>query len=482
MNDLTRESNTRKTKIVTTIGPASDSPDAIQRLIQHGANVFRLNFSHGTERKHRETIAFIRAQSGQMGVTTAIIQDLQGPRLRTGKLADSGGTRLKAGSTATITPGNFDGDADRIATDYADLPNDVTPHARILISDGLLELKVSEINGMDVVCKVISGGLLRENQGINLPDSELSITPPTPKDIADLGMGIECGVDYVALSFVSSASELHVLRDQIESLRSESAPAPGIIAKIERPQAVSNIDSIIEASDAIMVARGDLGIEMKPEEVPQIQKMLINSANEAAIPVITATQMLESMIKNPRPTRAEASDVANAILDGSDAVMLSGETAIGEYAAESVEMMARIATKTEVMLNGEEKVVSRHSAPNHTCALARAACRVARQLDARALVAFTMTGATARYAARQRSGLPIYALTPIKSTQRRLALVWGVNTLTLPLLENTDDMISIGMERLREENLAAAGDTMVCIAGPSTGTAGGTDMLQLLHF
>ncbi len=479
------ENASRRTKIVATLGPASERPGQVSGLITAGVNVFRLNFSHGTHRWQKETIGTIRRQGAALDAPVAIMQDLQGPRLRTGRLKGGESVELRHDARLSITPGDFAGTAERIATDYKSLHCDTNPGSRILLSDGLIELEVIGISGRDVRCRVVSGGLLRENQGINLPGAELSISPPTEKDLKDLRLGIDCGVDYVAMSFVSRAAELQKLRKEIE--RHAAPDPPSIVAKIERPRAVENLPAILQAADAVMVARGDLGIEMNPEEVPALQKHIIRSANKSAIPVITATQMLDSMIENPRPTRAETSDVANAILDGSDAVMLSGETAIGKFPVETAEMMAKIALRAEAIPT-DMPPGSNTIAPDgiedagHTASLAGAACRVAQDVGAKAIAAFTMTGATARFVAQRRLSPPIYALTPVEATHRRLALVWGVIPIMFPLLENTDDMISMGKEVMLREGIAGTGDTIVCIAGPSTRTAGGTDMLKLLHF
>ncbi len=480
----TGKNSERKTKIVATLGPASETPGIIEDLIKAGVNVFRLNFSHGTHPWQRQIIETVRKKSRSLSIPVALMQDLQGPRLRTGRLKAGKPVELTSGKPVCITPGDFQGTATHIATDYRSLHADVRSGARIMLSDGLIELEVREVSGKDVHCRVVSGGLLRENQGINLPGSDLSATPPTEKDIADLKLGIECGVDYVAMSFVSRAGELMKLREEISRL-TDSAP-PAIVAKIERPQAVNNIDSIIEAADGVMVARGDLGIEMNPEEVPAVQKHIIRSANRCALPVITATQMLDSMIGNPRPTRAETSDVANAILDGSDAVMLSGETAIGRHPVHTVEMMAKIAKGIEPELRNllkESRRIDRPSGPaGHTPALAAAACRVADEVGARAIAAFTMTGATARFVAQQRTSVPVYAMTPDEMTCRQLSMVWGVIPVAFPLLDSTDDMISVGKEKMLDDGVAGQGDTVVCVAGPSTRTPGGADILKLLRF
>ncbi len=474
----------RKAKIVATAGPACETPELIGSLMKAGVNVFRMNFSHGTHDWHRRVIETIRSQAENLDLPIAVMQDLQGPRLRTGRLKNGKNVELQKDARVSVRSGDFPGNADLISTDYAQMAEDVEPGGRILISDGLIELAVVKIAGKEVKCRVVTGGLLRENQGINLPGTELSITPPTEKDIMDLALGIECGVDYVAMSFVSRAEELLKLRAEMEKAAGSHTPA--IVAKIERSRAVENLGEILGAADAVMVARGDLGIEMELEEVPPAQKHIINSANNLAIPVITATQMLDSMIRNPRPTRAETSDVANAILDGSDAVMLSGETAIGRYPLETVSMMNKIATRAETvppeMWQAYHNAGQRATDTNHTRSLAASACSVALDVGAKAIAAFTMTGATAGFVAQHRTRLPVYALTPDNNTYRRLSMVWGVIPLKFPALKNTDDMIAMGRERMLKEGIAEAGDTLVCIAGPSTRTTGGTDMLKLLHF
>ena len=470
-----------RTKIVATVGPASSGEETLARMVEAGVDVFRLNFSHGTRDEHAERIERIRRVAARAGRAVAIMQDLQGPRLRTGRLRNPDGVALEAGRCLTIAPGDFAGDADRIATSYDGLARDVRPGDRILVSDGLIELEVIAAEPPEVRCEVVVGGLLGERRGMNLPGVDLSVSAPTDKDLSDLAFGIEQGVDWVALSFVRAPADVLRLREEI---RRRGADVP-VVAKIERPEAVDALGAILEHADGVMVARGDLGIEMPTESVPVVQKRIIAAANGAGVPVITATQMLESMVRQPRPTRAEASDVANAILDGTDAVMLSAETAIGQHPVEVVRVMGRIAAEAEPLMEGRPRP---NDAPgsgltrSREQALAGAACRVAAELKASGIVAFTMTGATARWVSRERPAIPIYALTPNEPTWRRLALVWGVCPVLLPLFRSTDEMIERGEARLLELGHARVGDTMICVAGASTNTPGGTDVLKIQYF
>ena len=474
----------RRTKIVATAGPSCDSERTLREMVIAGADVFRLNFSHGTHAEHAQTIARIRQVSAGLDRPMAIMQDLQGPRLRTGPLRDKAGVELRCGQLLTIAPGEFEGDGERISTNYEGLARDVRTGDTILLSDGMIELKVSSVEGREVRCEVIVGDVLGEHKGMNLPGVDLSISSPTGKDLEDLRFGLEQGVDYVALSFMRTADDAVRLKAELARHGPEAAAVP-VIAKIERPEAVENLAPILENVEGIMVARGDLGIEMPTESVPGVQKKVIAAANAACVPVITATQMLESMVDHRRPTRAEASDVANAILDGTDAVMLSAETAVGSYPVAAVRIMARIAEEIEGLLEGKPPW-SRHAARDDVggrqLALARAACRIAEEVGARGVVAFTMSGATARYVSQQRPSFPVYALTPSEVTCRRLALVWGVRPMVFPLFSDTDEMIERGEARLLELGCARVGDTMVCVAGASTNTPGGTDMLKIHCF
>jgi len=470
-----------RTKIVATIGPACRSASCIASLIEAGVDVFRLNFSHGTAAEHAESVALVRQAAAKAHRPIAIMQDLQGPRIRTGPLKDPSGLILKEGQRIAIEPGTFKGDADVISTTYESLVDDVSPGDRILICDGLIELKVLEEAGSRVVCEVVVGGLLGEHRGINLPGVDLSISSPTEKDLRDLAFAVEHELDYVALSFVRGPQDILRLKEALRKHGPHGAAIP-VVAKIEKPEALHNLRQILEVSDAVMIARGDLGIEMAPESVPAAQKRIIREANACGLPVITATQMLDSMMENPRPTRAEASDVANAILDGTDAVMLSGETAIGKYPLEAVEMMRRIAEEIEEFLFHDAPAAPAPTQQGENLkerALAAAACATARDIKAGGIAAFTMTGTTARWISQRRPAVPIFALTPNRTTYRRLALLWGVCPVELPVFKSTDQMIEQGEERLLELGLVAVGDTIICVAGASTRTPGGTDMLKI---
>jgi len=473
-----------RTKIVATVGPASESPQMVRQLIRAGVDVFRLNFSHGTRQAHARYIETIRDAVAELDMPVAVMQDLQGPRIRTGVLRGARPIALRQGAEVVLRPGNFEGDEKTIPVTYAGLPGDVAAGDTILLRDGLIELTVLASSETEARCRVKTGGELDDHQGINLPGVDLSISAPTEKDLDDLRFGIEHEVDYVALSFVRSPGDVLRLKEHMLEFGGEGAAIP-VVAKIEKPEAVDNLREILSVSDAVMVARGDLGIEMPAEAVPAAQKRIIHAANTMGVPVITATQMLESMVHSARPTRAEASDVANAILDGTDAVMLSGETAIGRYPVEAVAVMDRIARHVEGPMRAERAIQppdAENVVDQQQHALASAACTIADQLDAAGIVPFTITGGTARYVSQRRPCTPIYALTPSARTYRRLALLWGVMPVQLPLFSTTDEMIQRGEKRLRELGLAGEGDTVVYVAGPSTQTAGGTDMLKIHRF
>ena len=471
-----------RTKVVATVGPACDGEDALAALVGAGMDVLRLNFSHGTREGHAAAIERIGRVRERLGRPVAVLQDLQGPRIRTGRLREPNWVLLEDGARLTIEAGDFEGDAQRIATTYERLPDDVKSGDKILLSDGAIELKVLCVEGREVECGVVAGDVLGEHKGMNLPGVALSIHAPTEKDLADLAFGVEHGVDYVALSFVRSAQDVLELKGELERLGAGEVP---VVAKIERPEALDALDGILAAADAVMVARGDLGIEMPAESVPAAQKRIIAAANRACVPVITATQMLESMVHSRRPTRAEATDVANAILDGTDAVMLSAETAVGDYPVRTVETMVRISREAEAYLR-EVPIDRRPALKGETAvreqALAAAACQVARTVGAGGVVAFTQTGATARYLSQRRPEFPIYAVTPNEATYRRLGMVWGVEPVMCPLFGSTDEMIERGEERLLELGLVEVGEILVCMAGASTNTPGGTDLLKIHRF
>jgi len=471
------------TKIVATMGPACASPEMIHSLIKAGVDVFRLNFSHGDHHAHGSAIAAIRTAASQFTRPVAILQDLQGPRIRTGMLKGHMPVTLVPDTDITLKPGSFEGDKTVVPVTYDGFARDLKPGDKVLIADGTMELRVVATTGAEVTCRVVIGGTLGENKGINLPSAQLSISSPTEKDLEDLRFGIAQGVDYVALSFVEKAEDILKLKKAVKDFGA-AADGVRVIAKIERPRAVENLEEILLVSDGVMVARGDLGIEMSTEAVPAAQKKIIRMANRLGIPVITATQMLESMIAAPRPTRAEASDVANAILDGTDAVMLSGETSVGAYPVEAVATMERIARVAEALLVQKQQPFMEDGLQENSpqIVLARAACEIARELNADAIAAFTMTGSTARYLSQRRPGTPIYALTPNVATYRRMALLWGVHAVMLSDFSSTDHMIDMGGRRLQELGCAPAGATVVYIAGSATKTPGGTDLIKVHRF
>ena len=466
----------RRTKIVATIGPASRDRAVLERLIEAGVNVVRLNFSHGQHDEHLAVMELVREIAARSGRAIALLQDLSGPKIRTGKVKDGTPIALHDGQTLSITTDEtVEGTPDRIATSYDPLPRDVAPGDTILLDDGNLELKVLETSAETVRCIVVHGGLLKSNKGMNLPGVKLSVPALTEKDRNDLAFGVRNGVDFVALSFVRRAQDVEECRALIRSL---GGNVP-VIAKIEKREAIDDLPSILEASDGLMVARGDLGVELSTEEVPTLQKRIIEMANGAGRVVITATQMLESMIENPRPTRAEASDVANAILDGTDAIMLSAETASGRFPVEAVETMARIAGYTEKHY-GSHPPSRVHGAEASVVArsLARVASTVAEELACRLIVTFTESGATARLVSSFRPHAPIAAITPHARAQRELALWWGVLPLKAEPCATTDEMIVRGEALLKAKGLAVSGDRILMLAGQSQ-TAGATNMLRV---
>jgi pyruvate kinase len=473
----------RRTKIVATVGPASRSPQKLEQLIQAGVNVFRLNFSHGSHDEHLAVITSVREIATRLRKPIALLQDLSGPKIRTGKVKD--GVELVNGARITITTEPLvEGDAELISTTYEALPHDVKPGDRVLLDDGNLELRVQRSSGTRVECEVVDGGPLRSNKGINLPGVALSIPALTEKDRRDLAFGVEHGVDFLALSFVRQAQDLEQARELVSSLGAHTS----LIAKIEKPQALDNLEAILAAADGVMVARGDLGVELGTENVPIAQKRIIAAANNAGRVVITATQMLESMIENPRPTRAEASDVANAILDGTDAVMLSGESAVGKFPVETVETMARIAHFTEE--HGASSIRRRDSrrsdqprgtqAPGTpiTRSLTRVAVSVAEELGCKLILAFTESGITARLLAMHRPRVPVVAVTPSDPVYRLLALSWGVVPVRADLAGSTDDLLTIGEQQLRARGIVESGDTILMLSGHSAAAAA-TNMLRV---
>lgn len=470
----------RRTKIVATLGPATSTPERIAGLIRAGMNVARLNFSHGTHAEHAARIAMVRRAAAEAGRHVAILQDLQGPKIRTGPLENGQPVELVAGQRFVITTEPIIGDAHRVSTTYRALPLDVRPRDRILLSDGLIELVVTGHTDTEVETEVVHGGRLREHQGINLPGVRVSAPAATEKDLADLAFGLEQGVDYVALSFVRRASDV---REVKEFIRRAGKQTP-VIAKIERPEALDVLPEILAEADGIMVARGDLGVEMPPERVPIVQKQIIAAANQALLPVITATQMLESMIHNPRPTRAEASDVANAIIDGTDAVMLSGETAAGAYPIEAVQMMALIADAVEASYTGgQHSTTPRWSiAPPQSTprAIAAAACTIANSLPVRFIVVLTQSGASARLVSHYRPDVPILAFCPSEETARRTSLYWGVTPIVIEARDRLDELEQQIVRMMRETGMVRKGDLIVLSGGHPVYRYGPTNFLKVI--
>jgi pyruvate kinase len=476
----------RRTKIVATVGPASRRPQVLEQLVQAGVNVFRLNFSHGTHDQHLEVIRAAREIGSRLHRPIALLQDLSGPKIRTGEMTGDGVLLVKGARISITADTAVVGTAELISTTYEPLPRDVKPGDPILLDDGNLELRVVGVSGGRVDCEVVDGGILRSHKGMNLPGVALSAPALTEKDRGDLVFGIQHQVDYVAMSFVRRAEDVLEAKGLIRSM-GEATP---VIAKIEKPEAVDNLDDILAAADGVMVARGDLGVELGTEDVPIVQKRIIAAANAAGKVVITATQMLESMIENPRPTRAEASDVANAILDGTDAVMLSGESAVGKFPVETVQTMARIADYTEEHgmasirpRRAEERRQDRPvkaAAPGTpaTRALARVAASVAEELGCKMIVAFTQSGTTARCVAEHRPRVPVVAVTPEDRVYRQLALWWGVVPVKSEFVENTDDLLAAGVERLKARGLVQKGDTFLMLSGQSIAAAA-TNMLRV---
>jgi pyruvate kinase len=471
----------RRTKIVATLGPATSTPERIAGLIGAGMNIARLNFSHGSHADHSARIAMVRRAAQEAGKHIAILQDLQGPKIRTGSLEGGRPVELVAGQKFMITTEPVIGTSDRVSTTYAALPGDVRSRDRILLSDGLIELAVISRSDTEVETEVVHGGRLKEHQGINLPGVRVSAPAATEKDIEDLQFGLQQGVDYVALSFVRRASDIL----QVKEIIKKAGKITPVVAKIERPEALDVLPEILAVADALMVARGDLGVEMPPERVPLVQKQIIAAANKALIPVITATQMLESMIQNPRPTRAEASDVANAIIDGSDAVMLSGETAAGAYPIEAVQMMAMISDAIEGNAHHTDgnfasirwAIPEVQSTPR---AIADAAATIARSLPVRAIAVLTQSGASARLVSHYRPGVPIIALSPSEETARRTALYWGVTPVLTAVADRLDELEAQVQHLLRDRGICQRGDVVVFTGGHPLYKIGPTNFLKVV--
>ena len=487
----------RHTKIVCTLGPATSTEERIEALMRAGMDVARINFSHGTHDQHATTIQRVRAVAQRLNRPVAVLQDLQGPKIRTGTLEGGMPIFLTDGHRFVITTRPVSGSGKIVSTTYADLPKDVKRGDTILLSDGAIELRVTGVVRQDVITEVIHGGTLAEHQGINLPGVAVSAPALTEKDRADLVFGVEQGVDYIALSFVRRPDDVSAAKQLIEeTLRQQPSPcAPSprelhpsayaaertipVIAKLEKPEAIEALDAIMAVADGLMVARGDLGVELPLEQVPMIQKEVIARANARGLPVITATQMLESMIEHARPTRAEASDVANAILDGTDAVMLSAETAIGKYPVEAVQVMARIACESEPYC--KHGPFDHDDQRSHAHAVASAAHILAREAGAKLVAAFTRTGTSAQLISKERPIVPVVAYTPFEQVYRRLALWWGVMPRHSELLGTTEQLIAWVDEQLQEDKLVRKGDEVVIMGGMPVAGRARTNFVKLQH-
>lgn len=467
----------RKTKIVCTIGPSSESLENTKKLILAGMNVARLNFSHGDFEEHGNRIKNIRQAAKELNKTVAILLDTKGPEIRTGKLAVEP-IELVQDEYITLTTEEILGDKDRISITYKDLPNDVEVGSTILIDDGLIGLTVVGIEGTEIKCRIVNGGTIKSKKGVNVPGVAISLPGITEKDANDIVFGIEQDIDFIAASFVRKASDVQEIRDL---LAKHNAGHIKIISKIENQQGVDNLDEILEASDGLMVARGDLGVEIPAEEVPLVQKRMIEKCNLAGKPVITATQMLDSMQRNPRPTRAEASDVANAIFDGTDAIMLSGETAAGKYPVESVLTMSRIAEKAESALNYREIFLKQRIAQETTVteAISQSVAISALDLNAKAIISSTESGLTARVVSKYRPQAPIIAVTTKERTLRQLALTWGVTPIQGKTASSTDEMFEYSLKGGLESGLVKPGDLVVITAGVPLGQSGSTNLVKV---
>ncbi|MEV0080352.1 pyruvate kinase [Nocardia neocaledoniensis] len=462
----------RRTKIVCTLGPATATQDRIRELVESGMDVARLNFSHGEHADHADNYKMVRAASDETGRAVGILADLQGPKIRLGRFTE-GRTTWANGEQVRITVDEVDGTHDRVSTTYKQLAQDAKAGDRLLVDDGKVGLTVESIDGNDVVCRVTEGGPVSNNKGLSLPGMDVSVPALSEKDIEDLEFALKLGVDFIALSFVRSPSDIELVHDIMDKV-GRRVP---VIAKLEKPEAIDNLEAIVLAFDAVMVARGDLGVELPLEQVPLVQKRAIQMARENAKPVIVATQMLESMIENSRPTRAEASDVANAVLDGADAVMLSGETSVGAWPIDAVRTMARIVTAVESETNRVPPLT--HVPRTKRGVISYAARDIGERLNAKALVAFTQSGDTVRRLARLHTPLPLLAFTPLPEVRSQLTLTWGTETFIVPMVETTDAMIHQVDQALLSLDRYRKGDLVVIVAGSPPGTVGSTNLIHV---
>ena len=465
---------TRRAKIVCTIGPATATPERLKALVEAGMDVARLNFSHGSHEDHRRTYGMVRRVAEESGRAIGVLADLQGPKIRLGRFADKQ-VEWRTGDTVTITSEPVLGTAERVSCTYEKLPDEVKPGDRLLIDDGKVAVEVVGVEGTEVRVLVVEGGVVSDHKGVSLPNVAVSVPALSRKDAEDLRMCLELGVDLIALSFVRSPDDIGLVRAVME----EVGVRRPVLAKVEKPEAVERLEAIVEAFDGVMVARGDLGVELALDQVPLVQKRAVQLCRENAKPVIVATQMLDSMVENSRPTRAEVSDVANAVLDGADALMLSGETSVGKYPVLAVDTMARIIATTEAGPIPVPKLL--HEPHTHGGALTVAATQVARAVGAKALVAFSQTGDTVRRLARVHCELPLLAFTPVETVRNQLALSWGVETFLVPFVEHTDEMFRQVDQALLGLGRAAPGDHVVIVAGSPPGVPGSSNTLRVHH-
>ena len=467
----------RKTKIVCTLGPSTDKGDVLRQLMQEGMNVARFNFSHGSHEEQKARLDKLVALREELDLPVAALLDTKGPEIRLKELK-GGKAELKEGQLFTLALGDFVGDASRVAITYEDLHNDVKAGDRILIDDGLIEMKVVRLDGTDIVCEVINGGMISNKKGVNVPNVELSMPFISETDYSDIVFGIENGFDFIAASFTRTADDILQIRKILEEHDCKSV---NIIAKIENKQGVDNIDDIIRVSDGIMVARGDMGVEIPMEDVPVIQKILIEKVYKAGKQVITATQMLDSMMKHPRPTRAEATDVANAVYDGTSAIMLSGETAAGDYPVEALQTMVKIASRTEQDINYMSRLKKRSilTTPDITNAIAHATCTTAMDLNASAIITVSNSGRTARMVSKYRPACPIIGCSVNKDVCRKMSLSWGVTPLLVELKHNSDELFDHAVVKAEEMGLIKQGEIVVLTAGVPLGISGTTNMIKV---
>lgn len=466
----------RKTKIIATVGPKTRDAESVKNIINAGADAIRINFSHDDQQIHGVTAKTVQEVRKEMGMPIPLILDTKGPEIRTGVFKDNAFIQLELGATFTLTTDEIEGDQNRVSVSYKDLPKDLKEGSRVLIDDGLIELRVKSLTDTEIECIVENPGVVSSRKGVNIPDVSVNLPALTDKDVSDIKFGATAGFDYIAVSFVRNAPDLIDIRKILDD---NGGAHLGIIAKIENRDGVDNIDEILEVADAIMVARGDLGVEIPPEEVPVVQKQLIEKANAKGRTVITATQMLDSMIRNPRPTRAEASDVANAIFDGTSAVMLSGETAQGDYPLEAIRMMSRIAQKAETAVQYNEPVKEQAMEVSITNSISHATCRTATELEAASIITVTKSGYTAHAVSKYKPNCPIVACTTEESVLYQLNLVWGCRPILIDKQPTTDAIFDAAMLGAEKSGLIKQGDLVVLTAGAPVGVSGTTNVLKV---